>query len=217
MAERRSHPSVGQPRRAHPASGSLAHAGSEPEGILGDGYQAKGMARLAQGRKAGRIALPQAAECRAQTVERDLDPAQVPTSTMTEGAQEPEPQRLIARRQQIQEKSVGQCRHGQELCSFLLAPQTRTLESQFAFIKTPGEFDLPSARISKDDAPGVFSSRDRLSGQQIPGGASPAAPARLSCTQRACRLSQTVRSDQPRLPKAMRQALRRLPWASSSW
>ena len=139
MAEQRSHPTVSQPRRAHPASGSLAHAGSEPEGILGDGYQAKSMARLAQGRKAGRIALPQAAECRAQTVERDLDPAQVPTRTMTEDAQEPEPQRLIARRKPIQEKSVGQRRHGQELCSFLLAPQ---MYAQLGWCFSGGLFSL---------------------------------------------------------------------------
>ena len=72
----------------------------------------------------------------------------------------------------MQEKSIGQCRHGQELRAFLLAPQTRTLESQFAFIKAPSKFDLPSACIRKDHAPGLFIGRNWLSGQQIPGGAS---------------------------------------------
>ena len=70
----------------------------------------------------------------------------------------------------MQEKSIGQCRHGQELRAFLLAPQTRTLESQFAFIKAPSKFDLPSACIRKDHAPGLFIGRNWLSGQQIPGG-----------------------------------------------
>lgn len=58
-----------------------------------------------------------------------------------------------------------------ELHPLLPAPQTRTLESQFAFIKAPGQFDLPPAPIGKDHAPGIFIGRDRFSGQQIPRGA----------------------------------------------
>ncbi len=49
----------------------------------------------AQGRKVGRVALPQATERTTQAVERSAHPAQVPARAMTEVAQEPMSQRLI--------------------------------------------------------------------------------------------------------------------------
>src|SRR6266566_7190040 len=93
---------------------------------------------------------------------------------MAEGAQEPEPQQLIARRKPLQEKGIGKPGQRQQLQPLLPAPQTRTLESQLALVKAPTQFDLPPAQISEDHAPGIFIGRDRLSRQQIPGGASEA-------------------------------------------
>ncbi len=147
---------------------------TSPRQALGEGHQRLRSTWSPQGREAGRIALPQATECTAQAVERGAHPAQVPARAMTEMAQEPAPQRLIARLQQVQEKGIGQRRQGQELLALLPTPQPRTLKGQFAFVKAPGQLDLPSAHIHKHDVPGIFIGRDRLSGQQIPGSASEA-------------------------------------------
>ncbi len=92
----------------------------------------------AQGRKAGRVALPQPAERTTQAVERSAHPAQVPARAMTEVAQEPVSQRLIQRRKPVQEKGVCQRGLGQELLVLLPTPQPGALEGQFAFVKAPG-------------------------------------------------------------------------------
>ena len=70
---------------------------TSPRQALGDGHQRLHSTWSPQGRKAGGIALPQATEGRAQAVEWDRDPAQMPARAMTVATQEPQPQWLIAR------------------------------------------------------------------------------------------------------------------------
>ncbi len=57
-----------------------------PRPALDEGHQNGCTTWFAQSREAGRITLPQATERGTQTVERELDPAQVLASAMTEGA-----------------------------------------------------------------------------------------------------------------------------------
>jgi len=68
---------------------------TSPRQALGDGHQSLPSMWSAQGRKVGRVALPQATERTTQAVERSAHPAQVPARAMTEVAQEPMSQRLI--------------------------------------------------------------------------------------------------------------------------
>jgi len=69
---------------------------TSPRQALADGHQRLRSRWSPQGRKAGGIALPQATEGRAQAVEWDRDPAQMPARAMTVATQEPQPQWLIA-------------------------------------------------------------------------------------------------------------------------
>ncbi len=54
--------------------------------------------------------------------------AAVPAGAMTIGAQEPEPQGIVVRLQERQEKGIGQRGHQEQLLAFLPVPQTWTLE-----------------------------------------------------------------------------------------
>ena len=99
---------------------------TSPRQALGEGHQSLRSTWSAQGREAGRVALPQATERTAQAVERSTYPTQMPARAMTEVAQEPASQRLIRRLQQVQEKGIGQRRQGQELLALLPTPQPWT-------------------------------------------------------------------------------------------
>src|SRR5258707_12619552 len=115
---------------------------TSPRQALGEGHQRLRSTWSPQGREAGRIALPQATECTAQAVKRGAHPAQAPARAVTEIAQQPAPQRLIARLQQVQEKGIGQRRQGQELLALLPTPQPRTLKGQLSVSKTSGQIDM---------------------------------------------------------------------------
>src|SRR5512142_2254908 len=74
------------------------------------------LVRLGEGR---RILLPQPREGTTQPIKGSFGLATMPARAMTIGPQEPEPQGIIARLQERQEKGIGQCRPQEQLLAFL--------------------------------------------------------------------------------------------------
>src|SRR5215471_8606145 len=98
--------------------------------------------------------------------------ARVPTGAMAIPTQEPAPQAIVKGREQREQKRIGQRRQQEQFLARLPLPQARTLERQLTLVLAPRQLNLPAARIGKHDPPGILSTSNRLSGEQIPGQAS---------------------------------------------
>ena len=76
----------------------------------------------------GPILLPQPRQGTAQAIERRFGLATMPAGAMTLAAQEPEPQGVLARLQERQQKGIGQGGHHEHLLAFGPVPEPWTLE-----------------------------------------------------------------------------------------
>jgi hypothetical protein len=66
-------------------------------------------------------------------------------------------------------KSRGQARHQQEFAAVLPVAQARTFKASLAFAKSPGPFNVPTARRSENDFEGLFWRVHFFGGKPIPG------------------------------------------------
>ncbi len=80
---------------------------------------------------------------------------------VTPSAHEPEQGRGI---EQGQQEGVDERDHQEQFEAILPEPKARGFKRQFGYGKTKGDFDLPAAGLSQDDAPRVVVGKDGFIG-----------------------------------------------------